>query len=230
VTILRRLSERNRASGFLQISSRIDGSVTPPTYDPSMLKTPILLLLISIAACGIASASTLEVSVSGDFSSSDVAGPLVQPGDPFTMSFDVQSPTTPLGGTVTSLSFDVPIEDFTYTLDGTPVSVTPSEITFDTLANGGLFNVTFGTGLNAEEFSFEGDQAFSGTTSAPTFSAGSFNVSSWTYSDPNNFDIEAPIALNAKFTQVPEPSSLVVILGGFLALIAVRSRKSGWTR
>ena len=195
-----------------------------------MLKTPVLLLLISIAVCGIASASTLEVSVSGDFSNSDVAGPLVGPGEPFTMSFDVESPTTPLGGTVTSLSFDVPIEDFTYTLDGTPLSVTPSEITFDTLANGGLFNVTFGTGLSAEEFSFEGDQAFSGTTSAPTFSAGSYNVSSWTYSDPNNFDIETPTALDAKFTQVPEPSSLVVILGGFLALIAVRSRKFGWTR
>jgi hypothetical protein len=192
-----------------------------------MLKNVVLLLVMSIAGCGIASASTLEVSASGQFSSSDVAGQLVAPNDFFSFSFDVNSATTPLSGTVTSLSFDVPVTSFSYTLEGAPVNVTPTEITFDTLANGGLFEVTFGSGLNAEQFSFEGAQAFSGTTAAPMFSAGSYAVSNWTYSDPLNYDFEAPTSLNAHIAPVPEPSSAVVILGGLLALIAVRSRKFG---
>jgi hypothetical protein len=214
----------------LQISSRIDGSVIPRAYDPSMSKTSALLLVMSIAGCGIASADTLDVSVSGQFSASDTAGQLVSPDGIFNLSFVVDSTPTPEAGTVTVNSFDVPITDFSYTLDGTPVSATPSELTFETLANGGLFNVTFGSGLSAEEFSFQGDQAFSGTTSAPTFSAGSFSVSSWTYSDPNNYDFETPVALNAQIAPVPEPSSAFPILGGLLALIAVRFRKPGWAR
>ncbi|MGB6942660.1 MAG: hypothetical protein WBE37_09715 [Bryobacteraceae bacterium] len=196
-----------------------------------MSKTSVLFLVISIAGCGIASADTLDVSVSGQFSSSDTAGPLVSPDGTFNLSFQVDSNPTPEAGSVTVNSFDVPITGFSYTLDGTPISVTPSEITFETLANGGLFNVTFGSGLSAEDFSFEGDQAFSGTTAAPTFSAGSFSVSEWTYSDGNgNYDIETPTSLNAQIAPVPEPSSAFPILGGFLALIAVRFRKFGWAR
>ena len=129
-----------------------------------MSKTSVLFLVISIAGCGIASADTLDVSVSGQFSSSDTAGPLVSPDGIFNLSFQVDGNPTPVAGSVTVNSFDVPITDFSYTLDGTPVTVAPSEITFDSLGNGGLFNVTFGSGLSAEEFIFEGDQAFSGTT------------------------------------------------------------------
>ncbi len=195
-----------------------------------MSKTSALLLVMSIAGCGIASADTLDVSVSGQFSNSDIAGPLVAPDGIFNLSFVVDSNPTPEAGTVTVNSFDAPITDFSYTLDGAPISATPSEITFETLANGGLFNVTFGSGLSAEEFSFEGDQAFSGNTSAPTFAAGSLSVSSWTYSDPNNYDFETPVALDAHIAPVPEPSSAFPILGGLVALIAVRFRKFGWAR
>lgn len=76
-----------------------------------------------------------------------------------------------------SLGFDVPVSGFLYSVYGSTVAAVPSEIRFNTLANGGLFDVTNGSGLNAAEFSFEGAQAFSGSTSVPTFSAATCSIS-----------------------------------------------------
>ena len=148
----------------------------------------------------------------------------------FNLSFVVDSNPTPEAGTVTVNSFDAPITDFSYTLDGAPISATPSEITFETLANGGLFNLPFGRDSAPKNSVLKATRAFSGNTSAPTFSAGSLSVSSWTYSDPNNYDFETPVALDAHIAPVPEPSSAFPILGGLVALIAVRFRKFGWAR
>ena len=156
-----------------------------------MMQKPLLSLAISIACCAMASAAQVTVSASGQFSSSDVAdSPLVAPNGLFTLSFVTTNNPTPVAGSVSGLGFDIPVDDFLYTLNGVSESVVPSEITFNTLADGGLFDVTIGSGLTAEEFDFEGAQAFSGTTSAPVFAPGTFTVSSWTYSDPANFDVE----------------------------------------
>jgi hypothetical protein len=185
-----------------------------------------LLFLASIAACGMASASTLYVSASGRFSSSDIADPLVSPNGQFTLRFAVDSNPTPLTGSVTSLGFDLPVTAFSYVLNGGAVNATPTEIRFNTLANGGLFDISFGSGLSASEFSFEGVQAFSGSTAAPVFSIGSFGISTWTYSDPANFDSQAPTASAAAITPTPEPSSIFLMLGGLVALLGLGARKS----
>jgi len=185
-----------------------------------MMKKILLLLVISIAACGMASAEPLLVTASGQFSSVDFPGALVTPNGVFSLSFAVGSNPTPLAGTVTSLSFDVPVTDFAYELNNTPVAVTPSEITFYTLADGGLFNITFGSGLSAAELGFQGDQAFSGTTAAPTFAFGDYAVSSWTYSDPVNFD-----SGSGTVSISPEPSTVLLISGGLLALVRRKFRK-----
>jgi hypothetical protein len=115
-------------------------------------------------------------------------------------------------------------------LNGAPVNVTPTEIRFNTLANGGPFDVTFGTGLNAAEFDFQGAQLFSGTTTAPTFSANSFPVSSWTFSDPSNFDRETPTSLSVQATATPEPSSVLLSACGGIALLTVGIRRSARVR
>jgi hypothetical protein len=194
-----------------------------------MLKS-LLLLFTSMALCGLANASPLYVSASGQFSGSDVAGQLVSPNGQFSLRFVIDSSPIPLTGTVTSLGFDVPFLAFLYTLNGNPIPAAPTEIRFNTLANGGLFDVTFGSGLNASEFSFEGPQAFSGSTAAPAFSSGPYSISSWTYSDPNNFDSQTPPALAVSISPTPEPSSGFLILCGVVALTAVTVRKSGWVR
>ncbi len=114
-------------------------------------------------------AAPLYVSVSGRFSTADLAGPLVSPGGVFSLTFAIDGNPTPIAGTVTTLGFDAPILDFHYTLNTIDQPVLPSEIRFNTLSNGGLFDVTFGSGLSASELSFTGVQAFSGSTFSPAF-------------------------------------------------------------
>jgi hypothetical protein len=84
-------------------------------------------------------------------------------------------------------------------------AASPTEIRFNTSANGGLFDVIFGSGLTATEFSFEGPQAFSGSTAAPVFSSGPLSISSWTYSDPRNFGSQTPASLGVSLSPTPEP-------------------------
>jgi hypothetical protein len=184
------------------------------------------LLIAATAACGIASASTSYVSVSGQFSGSDVANSLVAPNGTFSLSFAVDNTPAPTSGSVTSLGFDLPGLAFSYELNGNNVPVTPSEIRFNTGANGGLFDVTFDTGLNASEFDFQGDQIFGGTTSAPTFANGTFALTGFTYSDPSNFDVQTPSSPSVSVTATPEPSSILLILSGLAAtFIGAATRK-----
>ncbi len=182
-----------------------------------------VLLLISMLACTLASASSLYVSASGQFSSSDVASQLVAPNAKFLLTFVVDTNPTPLPGSVTSLGFDVPVQAFSYALNGSSVSALPSEIRFNTLANGGLFDVTFGSGFNAPEFSFQGAQAFSGLTSSPAFSSGTYSLSGWTYSDASNYDSQTAGAVSLAPT--PEPRSVLLILCGLAAVFVPDLRK-----
>ena len=184
------------------------------------------LLIAATAACGIASASTSYISVSGQFSGTDIANTLVAPNGTFALTFAVDNNPTPTSGSVTSLSFDLPASAFSYSLNGNTVPVTPSEIRFNTGANGGLFDVTFGSGLSASEFDFEGEQLFGGTTSAPTFANGTFALTNWTYSDPSNFDVQSPAAATVSVTATPEPSSILLMLSGLAtAFVGAAARK-----
>jgi len=189
-----------------------------------------LLLIAVSAACGIASASSSYVSVSGQFSGSDVANSLVAPNGTFALTFVVDNSPTPTSGSVTSLGFEAPLSAFSYELNGNIVPVTPSEVRFNTGANGGPFDVTFGSGLTASEFDFEGDQLFSGTTGAPMFANGNYALTSWTYSDPTNFDSQSPAGATVAVTATPEPSSILLMLSGLTAFGAAAFRKSAWAR
>jgi hypothetical protein len=190
-----------------------------------MMRKPLLLLILSVATCGMGTAGPLLfVSTSGQFSGTDAADSLVAPNGIFSLSFAVDSNPTPLALSVTANSFDVPVEDFSYQLNNIPVSVVPSEITFFDLADGGLFGITIGTGFNAEEFNFQGDQLFSGTTAAPVFAAGQFNVTGVTYSDPTNFDTPAAIG-DVAISPAPEPATLLLFACGLAAVAGRKLRK-----
>jgi hypothetical protein len=189
-----------------------------------MTRKSLLVLILSLAACGIGSAEPLLFSASGQFSSADAPDSLVAPNGIFSLSFAVDSNPTPVPLSVTANSFDVPVEDFSYELNNVVVNVVPSEITFDTLGDGGLFSVTIGSGFSADEFIFEGDQAFAGTTAAPTFAPGHFNITGVTYFDPANFDTPAAIG-DVSVTPAPEPSTLLLISCGLTAVIGRRLRK-----
>jgi hypothetical protein len=191
-----------------------------PAYPIGMFRTLLLLTAVTISISASAGAAELVVAVSGQFSSSDVASSFVAPNGVFSLSFDVNSSPVPVAGSVTGLGFDVPIAGFSYSLNGAAASPAPvTEIRFNTSANGGLFDVTIGSGLSATEFDFQGDQLFSGSTAAPAISAGQYGITSWTVSDPNNFDVQTPAAASAVVT-TPEPSSWLLFSVAMLLLIA----------
>lgn len=189
-----------------------------------MLKVPLLLVAVTFATSATLCADGLIVSVSGQFSSSDVASSFVAPNGVFTIEFGVDSNPTPIAGSVTSLGFDIPSAGFYYALNGVQVNPVPvTEIRFNTLANGGLFDVTIGSGLAATEFDFQGVQLFTGMPAAPAIALGKYDISSWTVSDPNNFDTQTPASSLVAVT-TPEPSSLLLFTVAAIFTIVVFRR------
>jgi hypothetical protein len=177
----------------------------------------LLLSLLTISLWISANADTLDVTASGTFSGSDTADAFVVPNGTFSLSFLVNSSPTLTSSDYTAVSFDVPVSGFTYTVNNTPVSVTPSEITFYTLGDGGGLAVNFPTA----EFIFGGNQIFFGPTSAPTFSSGTFPTTGWVFLDSSNVDA----GVGPNVTVTPEPSLMPLLLLGGLLLMAVRIRK-----
>lgn len=184
-----------------------------------MIKTLLFPLLVACMSLS-AGASTVDFSATGMFSSTaTAASPFVVPGDAFDLSFVVSTTPTPISSS--PLSVDVSISSFTYTLNGIPVSLTspntpPTDVTFDTLVDGGGFEVDFPT----VEFLFSGAQMFTGSTTDPIFSVGSFSNTSWQLLGASN----APSG-TGPVTVTPEPSALPVLLSGCLIVLAFRARK-----
>jgi hypothetical protein len=185
-----------------------------------MMKT-LLLSMLSLGICGMCSASSLYVTGTGTFSPTDTADTFVTPGDTFSVQFIVPSSPSINGSNSTTVSFDVPVFGFTYTLNQTPVSVPePTEVTFYTTADNGGFAVDFGP---STEFLFSGSQIFPGTTAAPTFSPGMFSGQTFLFLDSNNVDSNSSTVTVAP---TPEPASILLVLCGGIGLIAVGARKS----
>jgi hypothetical protein len=189
-----------------------------------MLKR-LALLTLSLGACSFLNASTLYVQTTGLFSSTDTADSFITPGDTFKLSFVVNSSPVISASNSTTLSFDLPVIDFSYYLNGVlvPNAAQPSEITFYTAADGGGFEVAFG---QSAEFLINSSQIFSGTTTAPSFSAGIFSNQSFLFLDNNNVDTNAA---SVSVTPTPEPSSILLLLCG-ASLVAVGFRKSARVR
>jgi hypothetical protein len=186
-----------------------------------MLKR-LALLTLTLGASSFLDASTLYVQTTGLFSSTDTADSFVIPGDTFKLSFVVNSSPVISPSNATSLSFDLPVIDFSYSLNGAlvPSAALPSELTFYTTADGGGFEVAFGP---STEFLISSSQIFSGSTTAPAFSAGSFANQSFLFLDSNNVDSNSA---SVAVTPTPEPSSALLLLCG-VSLVAVGLRKSG---
>ena len=185
------------------------------------MRRTLLLPILTLSISALASASTLTITAGGTFSPTDTADTYVTPNSIFSLSFLVASNPVIPPADFTTVSFDVPVADFKYTVNGTPVNVTPGEITFDTSGNGGGFSVDFS---NAE-FIFSGDQMFSGTTSAPVFAAGTFDSTGWTFLDNSNVDAGSTAPFQS-IQNAPEPSSFSILLCGCLALAAVGFKKT----
>ena len=201
---------------------------------PSRAFLVTFLRFSSLAFCAgtmSLSAATLIVSVSGQFGSGMSADEFAAPDATWALSFDVDS--NPADENTDAFSFDAPFSDFSYLLNGSAIAVSPESIRFFTSDDGGLFTVFFGpetgffNGMPIPEFSFSGNQVFSGTTNSPTILPGSYPIADATYSDAANFDDEGAsgtVTISSPAPSVvPEPSTFALFLTA-LAIMCLGAR------
>jgi hypothetical protein len=181
------------------------------------------LLLILVFAWVPAWSSAIFYSDGGTFTASTPPSEISAPSETWSFSFEADSmpvvTESGMGG------FDFDFSDFVYDLDGSPVSITPSFVRFFTASNGGGFEICFdgssvATCSEAIATAFFADPAlFSGSTSAPTLSTGTFTADTDVIVSSAAYD-EGDATLTA--TATPEPSTLIPLAAGILALAGRR--------
>jgi hypothetical protein len=189
------------------------------------MKRKVKLFLV-FALCWIpAHASTIFYSDSGTFSASTPSTAFSGPSETWAFSFEADS--KPAVSKVTAgTAFDFAFSAFSYSLNGSPDVITPTDIRFFNSANEGGFALCFSSFIlkvGCDGLGTLGPQMYTGPESAPTLLTGAFTstdsvvqVGTTLYEQPNN-------TLDA----VPEPSTLLPIAAGLLALAV---RRLYWRR
>jgi len=180
---------------------------------------PVLAL-----CCLSAHADTLlSYSDSGTFSpgtTSDALG-FSAPSETWAFSFDATTnPTNVLESGMGGFNFA--FSNFHYSLNGSTVAITPTFVRFFPESNGAGFEICF-TGTSVPTCTdglatgfFVGPQMFTGATSMPTLSPGTFTFT----------ELDAIVGANiydlgnstVQAGSVPEPSTLLPLVAGLLAL------------
>jgi hypothetical protein len=188
------------------------------------LKSRVKLMLLSVfVLCWApAHADIISYSDSGTFTAATPSDAFGFSGPSETWAFGFQADRNPVVLESGMGGFNFAFSDFSYSLDGSPVAITPTFIRFFSATNGGGFAICFngatvGTCTEAlATATFGWPQMYRGTTAAPTLLTGAFTtdfaalVSSNAYAQPNT-TVQATSA-------VPEPSTLLTIAAALLAL------------
>ena len=173
--------------------------------------TRLVLPAALAALAGSASASLVTITASGTYSATAPTTDLTQANEGYTLSLDVQSPTTGLDGTYTS------VIDGTYMLNGVKVG-TVAGVTFWPSSDDGLFDVSITGAGPTNLLDFYGPQIYG--------AGGVLLTGNYTgFVDEEVVHIPAGIG-GAKITvsTVPEPSTLAGV-GIALVALAVARRK-----
>lgn len=187
-----------------------------------MLGLAAALLLGTLSA----SADTLTVSESGVWDASVPTTTWSAPNESWSFSFLISS--IPVVSNVTQNIhggyFDGAYSNFTYTLNGSPVSTSLPEITWFSTGYGGLFNVNFA----GASFEPEGDQAFTGSETSPTIVSGTYDLG--LYSGVFLGEALLPLTGDAVIADqsaspTPEPSSFFLLGTGLVGLTCLAGRK-----
>lgn len=138
-------------------------------------------LLPILAACSIpVHAATISYTDSGTFSASTASSAFSGPSDVWSLSF--QADTNPAALAFGNGGVSFAFSDFSYTLAGSPVSISPSFVRFFSAFNGGGFEICFdgttvGTCTDAlATATFGWPQMYTGMSSAPALTSGAFTT------------------------------------------------------
>jgi hypothetical protein len=190
-----------------------------------------LLLLAFSLSWAFAQAATISYSDNGTFSAATTSDALGFSAPNETWAFSFQADSNPSVTNVGMGGFSFAFSNFSYSLDNSPVAITPSFIRFFSGTNGGGFLICF-NGMTAGTCTdglgtilFGNPQMYTGQTSAPTLSPGMFDltgfgvaVNSTNYFLPDT-TVVATIAMPMS---IPEPATVLTLAAGFLALAGGR--------
>jgi hypothetical protein len=189
------------------------------------MKSRVKLFLSVFALCWApAHANTISYSDSGTFSASVPSSEFSGPSEPWT--FDFEADANPAVSDVGMGGFDFEFSDFSYSLDGSPVAITPTFIRFFSATNGGGFEICFNgtTTANCTDglaTGFSDPPLYTGPNSAPTLLPGPFDLDAFAVS-VNSVGFDLPNTTLQATSAVPEPSTLLTLAAGLLALGARR--------
>jgi hypothetical protein len=186
------------------------------------VKSRAKLLLPVLAFCWVpAHASTIFYSDSGTFSGSTPSSVFSAANEAWTIAFQVDNnPIVSKVSGAMSGNFDVAFSNFSYSLNGSPVVIMPTDIRFFGIGAQGGFEVCFstfiiGTGCD-NGLGATGAQLYTGPGTAPTMLTGTFPSTEFDVfvGSPSTPFIQATSVLQA----VPEPSTLLMLAPGLFAL------------
>lgn len=164
-----------------------------------------------------AHAGTITYSDSGTFSASTPTTTFSGPSKLWAFSFQVDS--NPAVSVQPGFGFSPVFSNFSYILDGSPVAVTPTSLSFFNAASGGGFTFCFiNTPSPCTALSLNGPgtpQMYTGLDSAPTMLTGGFTVHT-TFAVGRTLYTQPDTTVEA--AAVPEPSTLLTLAAGLLVL------------
>lgn len=180
----------------------------------------LLLPVLTLCCWAPAHADTISYTASGTFSASTPSSTFTGPSE--TWAFSFQADSNPVVLEFGNGGFNFGFSDFTYFLNGSPVAITPTFIRFFSPTNGGGFAICFnGTTFQncTDDFvtGFSAPALYTGPTSAPTLLPGAFTMGVGVTVNSVGFD-----AGNTTLQATPEPSTLLTLAAGLLALGLLR--------
>ena len=206
----------------------------------------ILGLAVGISAQG-ARADGVTYTVTSTYASDTSTSPVSAPGASFTFEFTVPSPcssssTPPCSNLSLGFANFGNSIDVTFSSPTLPGFTSLASLSFNPSSVGGLFSLEAFPGGGDFDWEFMGPQIFNTTLNeicpgpAGTFCTGSFSILGGTgFSGSFFFDMNNPLSVNGDLTggsvsgtptsvSTPEPSSLLLLGSGFLALGFARKR------
>jgi len=186
-----------------------------------MKKSLVLTTLLAILCAVSPSAASILITGGGTFSASTPGTTFSGPSQPWAFSYIVDSNSPVVSNVSAGQGFDPAYSNFSYSLNGAPVAVTPVEIRFFNAATTGMFAICFvgSCGPTSSGLQFAGPQMYSGAESAPTILTGAFASTAFVVYVGTALSFQPIVTLQAATipeATIPEPVTKSLMAAAFL--------------